>query len=70
MTKDEGRILGNELYAAIYPLLMRYEGRGSNAHARAQIIAERVKNECVEWIESQPWIESQLKMPSEKDRTE
>lgn len=58
MTPDERRILGNELYAAIYPVLMRYETRGFNAHARAQVILQDVQEKCQQWIDKQKPVES------------
>ena len=54
MTPEERAALMNEVYSAVYSLLVNYElRRGFNAHSRAQSITQRVVSLCEEWIELQ-----------------
>lgn len=53
MTTAERAKCGNEIYAAVYPVLSRYESRGGNAHSRAQLILEEALEKMDRWISRQ-----------------
>lgn len=53
LSAEEKRLLGNELYKIIYPMLAQRECRGFNAHSRAQSIMKSVETQIADWIQLQ-----------------
>ena len=53
MDKDERREFLNQLYALVFPILSKSEARGSNGHARTQILSEELADKMDVWIKNQ-----------------
>ena len=53
MDKAERREFLNQLYALVFPILNKYEARGSNGHARTQILSEELADKMDVWIKNQ-----------------